>query len=359
MDIGRLRTTADALLREESRLAVDAKVAAIVNWLTNLASNPAEPSYQLELRNAVDALKATLEQTDLERDPSYISYGSLIGADRFFSTSLLGQIVQAIGENGITPAVARDRVHAIYNDRQSFVHRLVMLVDALSGLGIGPDNLPAGESQIGFRVPREMFDNELTGWISELNEVRRIIRPFSELSTGSAEPLKMGEVSSSDPIVFLILNISTVATIATAISWCIDQWKKVEEIRNLRAQTAKLDTDVDKNILDGLTAKFDEMIEQRVSRAVNEQAIRFVEPTSDAGRHNELVTEMERSLRSLLARIERGMTVELKLIAKAKDDASAEDNQAADTIIRIMPQLAFPSPSGSPTLSLPRSDTQS
>lgn len=354
MDTARLKSTVDILIKEEEELQIQQELQEIVNSLSNISINPAEPSYQVQLRDAADALKKSLSELVLNSQPTYVAYGPLIGAPRFFSLSLLDEITAAINQNGITPSVARDEVQAVVNGRKAYLQRLHALTDALSGFGIGADDLPEGQTQIGFRVPRRMFDNRLSGWITELNEIKGIVRPLSELATGSAEPLELGEVSSTDPIVFLIANAATVALAAQVVSWGLDQWKKFEEIRNIKAQTAKINEDQPNDLAQQVIEKLDLLIEQQISQCVIDKATELVRPADGAGRHHELITDMQYALRSLLARLERGMSIEIKMLLQPAEIEQRSADDPISIIEHTLPKLVFPAASKAPTISLPR-----
>jgi hypothetical protein len=353
MDTARLVTIINKLITEEDRLEIQNRLQGVLNSLVNLAANPADPGTQLNATQALETLKNAVGQFTYESDPTFSTYVKALNGEKFFSTSLVTEISQAMLNNSMTPAVVRDLVQGILTDRQTFIEYLRTFSSAARGLNISADKVQAGESQIGFRIPREIFRNELKGWTAELDELRSIIRPFSELATGGAEPIEIGEISTTDPIIFLLLNPVTVAMIAKAVSWSLDQWKKIEEIRKLRAETAKISGNTD-GAFDDMVAQYDEKIKGVLLKAIEEHANSLVPNKNGAGRHHELITDLTHALQSLVARIERGMTIELKFLPAAASEAgSAELNSTINEIKDIVPQLTFPSPSQTPVIALP------
>jgi hypothetical protein len=95
-----------------------------------------------------------------------------------------------------------------------------------------------------------------------------------------------------------------------------------------------------------------------VKAGVTAEAARLVAEGQVSGeRKNEVHTFLEKSLEALLARIERGMTVEIRLLPPPKE----EGNEGAEVtavafqhLAEIQKQLAFPAPSGEPVLQIPR-----
>ena len=354
MDTGRLVAVIDRLIAEDEKLSIQTHLQGVLTSLANLASNPADPSTQLNAKTAFDVLKEAVSHLSYENDPTFGTYVHALKGTKFFSLSLLTEVLQAMADNSMTPAVARDLVQTLFSERQAFLEFLRTFNVAARGLSISADEIHEGESQIGFRIPREIFGNELKGWTAELNELRSIIRPFSELATGGAEPIQIGEISTTDPIIFLLLNPVTVAMIAKSVSWSLDQWKKIEEIRKLRAETAKI-SETSGGALDDMVTQYDARIQEVLLKAVEEHAAALVPAIEGPGRHHELKTDLSLALQSLVGRIERGMTIELKFLPLAANDEGDDKLKAAMEEIRdVVPNLTFPSPSPTPVIALPR-----
>jgi len=354
VDTGRLRRAAELLRLEEKNLGIQGILNQLTDALGNLAGSPGNPDFQTQVANHQIELRNAIGQLTLARDPAFAAYGEALGAIPYFGPGMPIQIAQAITDNAMTPTVARDILSDLRDRRASYLEQLHQLVSAMTKLGIAGDEVVPGEAQIGFRIPRTIFDNEFAGWIAELNEIKRIVRPFAELATGGDAPIGLGEVSSSNPIVFLIATAPVIALISTAVSWSLDQWKKVEEIKKIRAETARLSAD-NSGALDDMIAQFDAKIATTIEAAIAAHATQLVNPGAGPGRDNELVNAVTYSLKSLMARIERGMTVELKFLPyeEAPDPESA---QAMDQIASIVPQLVFSAPSPAPVLALPGND---
>lgn len=349
MDTGRLVNVIEQLILEEADLGIQRLLNAARVAIQGLANNPSDQNAQIIVQQSLDDLGRPIANLRYEKDPIFASYVKTIGGERFFSQEMANEIRESISNNGMTPAVSLRDFEQLIGERQNFLTTLQNFVESSRNLQIGADKIAPGETQIGFRVPRELFHNELKGWTNELNEIRHIIRPFSEVATGGAEPIHVGEISSSDPIVFLILNASTVALLAKAVSWSLDQWKKVEEIRKLRAETRKLSAETG--------GKFDDMADamevrarEIVTQEIDDFAKLLVPVSGKAGRSHELRTDMVRALTSLAARIERGVTVEIKLLAPDMPD---ENDSTLEGLEAVIPALRFPGAAAAPILALP------
>jgi prefoldin subunit 5 len=351
MDAARLLSTAQALVADESRLDIANKIQTVINSLSNMSSQPGQPAYQIQLREALSTL---LNITDFKMtaNPVFASYAAEIDAEEFFGPAMIENIARIIDENAMTPAAAQQQIQELASRRAQYVQGLYQLVNSLTQVHIKPEKLEPGESQIGFRIPRDIFGNELDGWIDELRVIRRVMRAFSELATGKSEDLQIGEISTTDPIIFLAAAAPTIALLGGAVSWSIDQWKKVEEVRKLRAETQKI-SDQSGGALDALVADFDQRITSMIDTSIEAHAKALVQPGEVAGRGHEQVNDITYALRALTARVERGMTIELRFLPPAPD-ANGEVPQAYVDIEKIVPTLAFPPTAGDPVILLPR-----
>jgi hypothetical protein len=133
------------------------------------------------------------------------------------------------------------------------------------------------------------------------------------------------------------------------VSWCLEQWKKLEDIRHLRTNTAKLK---DVPAAQEMAAKFDEVIEQTIQLSIRQEAERLATAanTSEA-RQNELTNHLVMALQGLLARIERGLTVDIRFLAPPQEGEGDEELAIQmDELCEIRQQLVFPPIGDSPPL---------
>jgi hypothetical protein len=108
---------------------------------------------------------------------------------------------------------------------------------------------------------------------------------------------------------------------------------------------------------------FDMNIKKTIEAAV-EAKVKELVPSTNAkdGRARELDTQLNMALQSLFARIERGMTVEIRFLppnTTSETGGPAEPASASAVpftqFAEVVPRLVFPPPAADPILSLPRS----
>jgi hypothetical protein len=355
MNASRLLEVVQLLINVEKRKKVQEALGTLNTALSNLAGNPSQASHQNEFAQSVEKLRVLMAEVRDTFQPAQVKLLEEIGASRYFVDDLAGEISNWVSENVATPAAAQQKVSALVSEREAYLTQIRQLRENLSKIGVEVDGLEPGQAEIGFLLPRELFQNELQHLLKELDIVKKIIWAFSEAAIGSAEPIEVRQISTSNPLFFFGLDPKTIAMIGGAITWALLTWKTVEEIRKLRAETAKIEIFKDGPI----EQQFDDTIKQQVAKAVEEHTAEILKGIEDRnGRKNEQEKHLKWALESIIARVERGMTVEIRMLPPPKP-AVAEGEEAPpappvyEDIGRISSQLVFPKMEGEPVLKLP------
>ena len=290
--------------------------------------------------------------------PAEVELMAEIGAVPHFATDITEEIAAAARQNAVTPAVVLQTLQASLVKRKEYVRHLSSLRDSLQAVGIEPTALQPGEAEVGVLLPRSLFKNEFHTLIRELAVLDRVFRIFSEAVTGKAEPIEVRQISTTDPIFGFGMSLGVIIAIGKTVTWALGTWKTVEEIRKLRSETQKNPAFTEADI----KQFFDTKIEKSIEEAIKNKAAELVPVTpAEAGRSQELHAGMEWALRSILTRIERGMTVEVRFIPPPKppegaDPLSEEQTKPYAELSAIVPQLRFPLAQSDPILSLPPSE---
>lgn len=358
MNAERLFELSDLLTAIDVRLEVQPSLQTLVSDLAHVINNPGHAQFQTQFAHSFEQLRSTWDKMANSFSPAQVKLISEIGGAAYFIADFPSQLDATVRANGITPAVVRDEIESFRSDRENYLRTLNTLRDSLSGVGVAPYPLKPDSAEIGLLLPRDLFDNELGGLVKELHTINRIIKAFSEVSIGHTEPVEIHQISTSDPIFFLGLSPATIALLAGAITWALATWKAVEEIRKIRAETQKLKS-FSKEEIEKI---FDTKIKQEIQIAVDLKVDELIPSKDGPGRHHEQRNDMAWALESILGRVERGMTVELRFLPPsitADSHQPSEQPTSFDTLRAIVPQLQFPEPDKSPVLALPPSDPPS
>lgn len=358
MNIPGLYQIASFLLDQDQTLSIQTYLNQLMQALGNLRSQPNQPHIQQQVVQLRDQLTAAMRQFEESLTPPQRALITELGGAGFFSLPMAESIEYEMQRNAMAPAVIANQVQDVLNKRDTFLKQLRTLKDSFDFFGIKHDDIKPGEAEIGFMVPRTLFRNRLEELTKELAEINGIVRVFSEVATGGPEPVELRQIYTSDPTFFFILNPATIAAIGATVTWLIATLKGLFELRKLRQDAEKILGNKEQ-----LKKMFDQEIEDRVSQAVKQQAdLLLTAYQGSEHRRNELAIALDLSQRNLLFRIERGMTVEIKVLMPPSDDkAKAKEHDALSNLITISQQLQFQPLEGPPILKLPcaNSDTTS
>ena len=264
----------------------------------------------------------------------------------FFLIRTVDEIESLIAKNPLTPVKVRDHVNTLKSQRAEFLVNLNNVSNGLAALGIKTSTLIPGETEIGFSIPRPLFDNELGGLVSELNTIKLMLNFFIEAVPDAKEKtITVRQISSSDPTLFFGMDPKVLIVIGATITWLLNTWKQSLDIRKIYqdARDKGISEDVLKSLKDEIQKKIDESIEEKVKELVPLE--------KRPARSHELAVGLSWAMRSLLARIERGLSVEIRVLPppvqkdtadKAVLDEDQTNQKTFSEAGKIGAQLVFP-----------------
>ncbi|QKD02213.1 hypothetical protein [Mesorhizobium loti] len=358
MNASRLLEIVDLIIAHEDEAATESRLSDVSSALGQLVSSPAEPSYQQSLSSSIEKLKEALDLFIRTFQPAQVKLLEEIGAGPYFVEDIAGEIQRWMSDGPATPAVAQDKLAKLIKIRSAFISEIKSLRASLLTIGIKKDELEPGQAEVGFLLPRDLFENHLDKLIDELRFIKRAVRAFSEAATGSAEPIEVRQISTTDPQFFFGLSTATIALLGLAVNWALSTWRQVEDIRRIRAETEKIAAFKE----DPIAELFDAKINKVVGASIDAKVQEILDKVDGRdGRKHEQATDLKWALESILARVERGMTVEIRLLPPAisdgGDDAAAAKIQF-DDLKQVADQLVFPKMAGDPVLALPPVERQ-
>jgi plasmid stabilization system protein ParE len=250
MNASRLREIVDLLLEREGTFQIQALLDQLRQRLSDLVSQPQQPSIQSEFSQALERLTTANNSLRVSFQPAQTVLVQEIGAAKYFAHDFAADIRSWITENPLSPVVAQQKLNTFVDERQHYIQQLTQLRDNFEAIRVRASSLQAGDAEIGFLLPRSLFNNRLDQLIKELRDINRIIRAFSEATVGRVEEVEVREISTSDPFFFFHIDPATIAALAAAVTWALNTWKQVEEIRRVRAETRKTEVLTEKEASD-------------------------------------------------------------------------------------------------------------
>lgn len=360
MNTSRLVEIVELLLDAEKRHSIQAILTELSENLTNLANAPQEPSHQAGYSNSLKKLSLQMAEMRDEFEPAHLPLFAEIGAYKHFCSDIAGAISRTVQENPIAPTVARDYVSNLVEARTKYLERITSLLKTLNILGMRAAALEAGDAQIGFLLPRDLFGNKFEKLIEQLKQLNNILRTFSNAAVGEAPDVEVRQISTTDPLFFVATNPITIAAVAATVTWALDTWKRVEEIRKIRAEAKRLASFSADEIAEIFDSKIKATIDAEIEKKVEELSAKA---HAGSGRTpDEMETHLRWAVRSLLALVEHGLKIELRFLPPTPPEGEDDEGEAPapDTpeaaafaeLDELAEQLSFPPMEGDPVLGL-------
>lgn len=348
MNVELLNSFLAKLRKLEQSFELQKKLNAVKSALNAITNAPHDVTQQAALAASLDSLEDGFALLNDNLSPREVERLDEIHATEFFTIDLTENIRRQIAGNTMSPAVVRDIVNKLIGKRQKYISAIDAIAINFVEFGIDEIELEANEAEIGFQIPRDIFKNNLDGFIKELGMLRYIINTFSEAVTGEAQEIELTQLSTSDPLIFLGIDPNIIYSIGGAVTWVTGQWLVVEKIRNLRAQTAELGG------MEKIEKEFETTIEETIKKAIDEKVKEF----EGDKKNPELETRLRFALHAILERVERGMTVEIRMLPPPEPDDEDEGDGQVDedsplsNLYDLRKTLVFPEPSKDPILKI-------
>lgn len=340
----------------ENKFATQGQLQNLSNQMNNLVSQPQSPDHQMHVSEALKKLRDSIRNFQSEFTPQELDKVYEIISEQI-CIGIYSEIEQSIQENAMTPNVAQELINNLFTEREETIEKLDELNDSLAFFDFEYEETVEGTTEVGFQIPRELFDNDFEGLLEELKDIRNIVRFFSVVATGEHQKIEVGNISTTDPLVFLLMAKPIGIALGSTITWGIGVWYTVERIRKLRAETAQIEEFTAKEVEDFYGKKIKDTIASEVDNKVKSLLAEGKAPKASQG---ELGGQLKWALNALLAKMERGMTVELRIEPPKEfaDDEVNEDEKVNYTneyskLQDIQSQLVFPERSEDPVLSIP------
>ena len=357
MNTTKLHIIAKSLQNELIRCETVATTQEIISSLQQIVGQPQQPTFQQQLSKSLTKLYQKLDISPVdEYSPAWRDAMEEFGVSTEFGKALAEEIKSIIERNEITHQVALDELTKIHQTIKDTEINLKGLVQGLEYFGVGEDELGSNDCEIGVIVPRKYVENNLKSFGKELVELEKTLIVFSELATGSREPLQIRNISSSELSVFLDYIPEIGACIAIAVERIVALYKQMLEIKKLKAEL--LLQDVPNEQLKGIDDHAESIVSPKLEEIASDLLKKYGDHI-DKNRKHEVSVELRHSLNKLANRIDRGFNIELR-IAHIPDDPEDEEpikqNIDIQQIIDSAKKIDYTELSGEPVLFLPEAD---
>lgn len=328
----------------DKKLTIQVTLEGVQTALTNLVNQPAQPQYQRELASALAAFEKAAAQLSGSITPSQYELIKGMGGEKFFDPLIADKVRESVQKNAATLSVAQAFVKTLVDERSEFLDTVRSARQSLEALGIAESPLAPGSADLAFLIPRNIFDNKLAKFAKELTYINRLLEHFSEALTNESQPIELEQLSSSVPTIALLASVPVILALANIIDKFLSAWKKIEEIRQMRAKLIQMGLKK-KTAIDELTEEVETTIDEVVEEAT---VLVLVNYKGSPERRNELSTAIRQDTHRLFGQIERGLTVEFR--TQSKKDGTPEEAKALTDIADLSRTMQFPQVAPEPML---------
>lgn len=353
MNVSRLLEFTRSILARESQANVQKRLGRLDSRIQEIINSPQAPQHQQEAMQSLQELKAAAAAVAGGLTPPEWEFLGERGMQDLFGMDMVEEIEARVASNGITPAVAKAYIAEVVARRAKVLETFKALAANLSGIGFEPEVLKPGEAEIGFTIPRGLFENEFGGLVEQLKVVDRIVDIFTEAVTGEWRPARVSQVSTSDPLFLLQVGVPVAIAIGGTVTWLLDTYERTLRIRKLKAESQAVGAPV------RMLEDYEQMIKKTINEAIDKR-IAELRPKGKKGREQELENGLRWAMEAILSRVERGMRVEVRFLPPVATEAEVEkgqhDQQQKDFVdlARIQQDLNFPIEIvGDPILAVP------
>jgi hypothetical protein len=358
MNTEKLYSICIELNREYSDKALLENLEDIINVLQAVINNPADPNQQKKLAEKLQILRENLS-TSYVNDFSAGWKQTLkeLKGDTLFGREFLTQINSIFERNQITPAVAMNELQALAAKHKAFKEGITSIIMGFKRLELEKEVLEPNHTEIGFLIPRTYLDNDLEKLGNEIHEITFILNQIAEYSTGQKQSFKIKSISSSD---FLItINAETITWVllfAKGVSWLLDQYKKLLEIR--KSINDLKSKGVPDQCLSDIENHANKVMEDAVEKIIIEIDGEYFQ-SGDIKRKNELKNGIRIGFNKLINRIDKGYNIEIRVSPPThteEPEKTEELKKQIDTYMKmkdISTKLEYMQVSGKNILSLP------
>lgn len=329
MNAERLHAIARIVQDELTSTNLITRLQTVVNSLQSIVNQPQTPQHQQQLGQNLNDIYKVLEKTESDNlTPAWKELLEEMGGSDILGKNLQKRLESIFSRNQITYSLALEETKILLEQLNKLKMGLQQTIQGLTILKVGIEELKPGECEIGILIPRQAVGNDFGRFAKELNELNYILNTFSEVATGKPGEFGIRTLSSSELLVFLKSAPKIGLIIVSAVAKLLECYKNLVEIRKYREELKKQNVPAEK--LSGIDEHADGVINTAVEQITIEIMQQCDKNLVDQGRRNELNTSIRVSLKKVVARIDQGYNVEVRVapLPKPSDETTSTPDDA-------------------------------
>lgn len=334
MHLGKFHAAVTGLVKAYSVHNVNGLIESVIQHLDAMGSNPGNADIAKAFKTQLELLRTALVTSSLNKPyPTLAALLDSIDARPFTGELLFQRIENLIAANGMTPQLAAAALRDFLSTVVAFYKNLSQIDTAFTNLGVEFEELEPGQGEIGISIPEPEGERLLSDLAKTAKNWNKALRPFVELADRNHNPVTVRYISSSDWQFYLTAAPAVYLALSAAVSQVNDLLRKLIETRQLVSQL--ISNGVSENATATVAAEADSMLDTR-TRELAEKIVESHQP-EDAGRANELKTEVTASLKFIAREMAANVTIEVRFLPPVPPPPTEVPTSAEETaeIVRI------------------------
>lgn len=311
MNVERLHSLIGMVLTHLDEKEIVKKWADLVTSLQSAISNPGDQEGAKVFNEKYQAFKAMWDDDPFSRlPPSYREMLRTIDPAGFIGPALLEKFDATVNGNRVAVALAVPMLKGIEDELAKYHAILQGISLGFERLNIEKDKLPPGSAEIGFSIPKGLFQPDLNTFAKEIRQYNYVLNAFNELATNNEERIELRTISSSDWQIYVVAAPAVLAAVAWGLTKISEILRRTVEIRELWQKL--VNSGLPPESTDPLKAHIDTQIE-RETRQLAEEATQVKFRIDDQARQNELTNQLSQAFKFLASKMDSGVTIDLRI----------------------------------------------
>lgn len=224
-----------------------------------------------------------------------------------YTSNIFVEVEYAFSQFNSAPGNLQSRLSQIEQERRHSLGRLITVDSELNRLGIEPEGAAPGRADLGFLLPRTLFDNSLHDFSRRLKELDQIIDAFSLAYSGKPERAKLETINTSNPLLFLQIDHETVRHVVHGFKFALNI---VGEFQAAKKGMDFLRGYLDKGAAESAEAKLQADIDKRVSTEIERRLKEFEKKAAEDAEDRE---RLKLAYRHLIRHAEKGLQIKVRV----------------------------------------------
>lgn len=317
MNINKLYTTANIILKDFSEKGISSHLQTMVSQLQNTINAPQQPSHQQELSKSKTNLYNGLKEASSNKFNTIdVAATEELGVHDYIGDSLLKKIDDIFSRNEITPSIALEELTKINQTVTANIQALTKITQGFNELNID-DILKTDSFNLVVMIPRELMNNNLSGFAERMESLNSNLLVFSEITTGTRESFEIDSLSTTDPTIALAMTWETGKLLLDVLSSVAGIYGGYCLLKQQRQDF--IDSGAPEDKLGELTDWIGEQIKEKVKEEIPPLVDKYY-ANDDEGRKNELKTEARHKALRMIENIDNGYTFDIDEPDELRED---------------------------------------